>query len=573
VWEARVLSSYLSHLITQRPFFPERNSLAPSVPVCYRGPLIVLMGDHANPVSSFRLIGRRGGAFVLAAVLLVCAVVTINVRGAWAVDLQIGGEYRARAFDVNNFFDARSEGGCGTPAGSCNDHERFADQRFRLTTTITAGLTSAVVTIDALNTFAGSRPSSFLIGPTPPGAGTGDDRFGTGGFGGSRNAIGLREAYLKIAWPHVTVFAGRHRVVLGHSILFDDVADGFTVLFPLSAGQTQLGVSFLELGTTPTANPFAIGAGNRADLYLGHAQFQPSPAHAFSVYGGALRDRGPVLLNGLIYGLVDQSGTPTVTPGDDLSSASGTIWVVGLAYDGRVGPSTFNLEFDALRGFIDNVPFTGGLDTVALEGFDLLAAQHVDLGPVTVGLTFVYASGSGPDDFGETGKGSTGVNMTDISPNFVLGNILVNGEHVSDRDGSTLNMGGFRGGINQGGAGLFAIKLSVNGDVRPGLNVEGAVIYAKTVDPVIPTRVNPNPGDPVCPLQTPTSTVGCKVDDRLGWEIDLNVNWQVDPNLQFKAGGGMLIADNAFSGLYNNDMTNFDANPITKLFFKAIYRF
>ncbi len=530
------------------------------------------MARHTKPGSSFRLTGWRGGVFVLAGALLVCAVLAITERGAWALDLQIGGEYRVRGFDVNNFFDARSEGGCGTPAGSCNDKERFADQRFRLTTTITAGLTSAVVTLDALNTFAGLRPSSSLIGPTPPGAGTGDDRFGTGGLGGSRNVVGVREAYLKINWPSMTLFAGRHRVALGHSILFDDVADGFTLLFPLSFAHTQLGVSLLELGTSPTANPLALGAGDRAELYLGHAQVQPSPAHAFSVYGGVLRDRGPVLLNGLIYGLVDQTGTPEVTPGADLSSASGTVWVVGVAYDGEVGSSTFNFEFDALRGFIDNVPFASGLNTVALEGFDLLAAQHVDLGPVIVGLTFVYASGSGQDDFGEVGKGSTGVNLTDISPNFVLGNILVNGEHVSDRDGSTLNMGGFRGGINQGGAGLFAVKLSVNGDVRPGLNVEGAVIYAKTVDPVIPTLVGPSACPPAGPVP-PGSLTGCKVDDRLGWELDLNVNWQIDPNLQFKAGGGILIADNAFSGLYNNDFTNFDANPITKLFFKAIYRF
>jgi hypothetical protein len=191
-------------------------------------------------------------------------------------------------------------------------------------------------------------------------------------------------------------------------------------------------------------------------------------------------------------------------------------------------------------------------------------------------MTMVYASGSGADDFGEVGGAATGANLTDISPNFVLGNILSNGEHVSDRDGSTLNMGGFRGGINQGGAGLFAIKLSLAGEVRPGVTLGGAVIYAKTVDPVIPDIDNTTPSPSFCnpvPPGLPGPPPNCEVDDRLGWELDLNASWQVDQNLEFAAGMGYLIGDNAFSGLYNNDFTSFDTDPITKLFWKAIFRF
>ncbi|MEW6324316.1 MAG: hypothetical protein AB1515_02910 [Nitrospirota bacterium] len=501
--------------------------------------------DHARNIA--------GGLFVM-------MVLGVPPAGE-AAELRFGGEFRVRAFDVNNFFDARSSGGCGTPAGSCDDHERFLDQRFRLTTLVRAGAAAGVVTLDALNTFGGTRAPSSLTGPG--GGGTGDDRFGTGGLGRSRNAVGLREAYLQITPAWGTLYAGRHRIVLGHSIVFDDVADGFTVVVPV--WRLSLSASALKI-VESDALPLA---GSDTDLYLGHAEYRPGSAHAFSLYAGALRDRGPMLLNGLIYGLVDEAGAPQVPAGTPLASATGAVYLVGVTYDGQVGPSTFNFEFDALRGFIDNVPGIDG--TVPLLGFDLLAAQHLDLGPVIVGLTLVYASGSGPDDFGETGSAGTGVNLTDISPNFVLGNILVNGEHVSDRDGSTLNMGGFRGGINQGGAGLFAVKLSVNGNPSPALNLEGAAIYAKTVDPVIPTLVNP--GGPVCSLATPTLDAGCKVDDRLGWELDLNATWRVDENLQFSAGAGVLIGDNAFSGLYNNDFTSVDTDPITKLFWKAIYRF
>jgi hypothetical protein len=504
-------------------------------------------------------------------VLLWAACATGAMPG-WAAGLQFGGEYRVRAFDVDNFSDARSEGGCGTPAGSCDDQERFLDQRFRLTTTVTAGVTAGVVTVDLLNNFAGSRPPNSLTGVG--GGNTGDNRFGTSGLGGSINGVGLREAFLKIALPRATVYAGRHHIVLGHSIIFDDMADGFTVAVPVRFAQTLVSLSALKLAEAD-AGLFA-GPASDTDLYLGHTQLQPDPAHAFSFYAGALRDRGPTMLNGLIYGLVDENGVPQVTT-PDLSPATGTVFLVGLTYDGRVGPSTFAFEFDALRGFIDSVPFdVGGPQTVPLIGFDLLASQHLDLGPVTVGLTMVYASGSGADDFGEVGGVETGANLTDISPNFVLGNILGNGEHVSDRDGSTLNMGGFQGGLNQGGAGLFAIKVSLAGEPRPGVTLEGAVIYAKTVDPVIPDI---NPASPsYCPIDVPgvppvPGVPSCKADDRIGWELDLNAAWQVDQHLELAAGVGYLIGDNAFSGLYNNDFTSYDTDPITKLFWKAIFRF
>jgi hypothetical protein len=38
-------------------------------------------------------------------------------------------------------------------------------------------------------------------------------------------------------------------------------------------------------------------------------------------------------------------------------------------------------------------------------------------------------------------------------------------------------------------------------------------------------------------------------------------------------GAGVLIADNAFSDLYINDFTTYEASWITKLFLKASYRF
>lgn len=510
--------------------------------------------------------------------MLFCAALVMAAQTVWAVDLRFSGEYRVRAFSTENLFDARSSGGCGTPAGSCNDKQRFADMRFRLTTSATAGVATGAVTLDFLNTFSGLVPPSQLTEPSSANSGTGDYRFGTSGFGGSINAVGVREAYLKLSWPGATVFAGRHRIVLGHSIVFDDTADGVTLVVPFALWQSQVSVSYLEIFNDNATMPF--NSGNNTDLYLVHAQANPSPSQAFSVYGGLLRDRGPTLLNCLIspcppgqYGAVDKNGVPEVPAGTDLSPASGTVYLAGATYDAQVGPSTFKLEFDALRGYIDSVPVIN--DSLALEGFDLMAEQDVDLGRVTVGLLFVYASGSGADDFGETGKASTGINLSDISPNFVLGNILVNGETISDRDGSTLDMGGFRGGLNQGGAGLLAVKLSANGDIRPGLNLEGAVIYAKTVDPVIP-EIN-SASASYCPIETPGTpppgSPSCKADDRLGWELDLNVNWQVDPNLQLKAGGGILIADNAFSGLYNNDFTKLDSDPITKLSFKAVYRF
>jgi len=53
----------------------------------------------------------------------------------------------------------------------------------------------------------------------------------------------------------------------------------------------------------------------------------------------------------------------------------------------------------------------------------------------------------------------------------------------------------------------------------------------------------------------------------------LNATYQADPYLSIKAGGGFLIADNAFSGLYNNDFTKYDSSWITKMYVKVVYRF
>jgi hypothetical protein len=501
---------------------------------------------------------RTGPRLLWWGVALFCSVLVMMAQPARAVDLKFNGEYRVRAFDLNNFFDDRSgsntAGGCGTPPGSCNDQERFIDQRFRLTTTASAGVSSGVVTLDFLNTYAGNGSPGYLGQPAVSGANTGDYRYGTGGLGGSLNAIGMREAYLKMAFPNLTLFAGRHHLVLGHSIVYDDVADGITAVLPFSFWNSQLSASVLEIFNDDATMP--LHSGNNTNFYVVHLQMNPSAEREWSVYGGVLRDRGPTLMNNLIYGLVDKNGNPLVPAGTNLSPASGTLYLFGVTYDAQVGNSTFGIEVDALRGTIVSVP--GISETVGIAGYDLMASQKIDLGSVTVGLLGVYATGSGRDDFGQNET-----NLSDISPNFVLGNILVNGEPFYDRDGSTLQNGGFKGGTNQGGAGLVALKLSVGGDPTPGLNLEGAVIYATTVNPVVPS--------PTCPTTSPGS--GCFMDSRLGWEFDLNATYQVDQNLQLKAGAGYLLADDAFSGLYNNNFTNWDYSPITKLFFKVRYLF
>jgi hypothetical protein len=490
---------------------------------------------------------------------VLCGAALVMASGvAWAVDLQINGEYRVRGFDLNNYFDARSggnsQGGCGTPPGPCNDNERFLDQRFRLTTSAGLGIASAVVTLDFLNTYTGNGSPGYLGEPPANGSNTGDYRYGTAGFGGSVNNVGLREAYLMMTLPQVTLIAGRHHLVLGHSIVFDDVADGITAVLPLGFWHSQLSLSVLEVFNDNATMP--LGSGNDTNLYLVNLQMNPAADRVWNVYFGDLRDRGPTLMNNLIYGLVDSNGNPLVPAGTNLSSATGTLYVLGATFDAQIGTSTFGFEVDALSGTIASVP--GITENIGIKGYDLMASQKLNLGAVTVGLLGIYATGSGRDDFGQHET-----NLTDISPNFVLGNILVNGEGQFDRDGSTLQNGGFRGGMNQGGAGLVAFKLSLSGDVAPGLNLNGAAIYATTVNPVIPS--------PTCP--TPSPGNGCFMDTRLGWEFDLNAVYQVDQNLQVSAGAGLLLADDAFSGLYNNNFTTWDYSPITKIFFKVRYLF
>lgn len=564
--------------------------LAPFRLLCYRGRLSVLTPIDGYTAAGSRRASTAAGRWLQWLGAALCGAALVMAAGvAWAVDLHISGEYRVRAFDMNNVFDARSgsnsAGGCGVPPGSCDDQMRFIDQRFRLTAAAGASIATGVVTLDFLNTTGPTRPSSYLTEPFISGSGTGDYRFGTAGLGGSLNSIGVREVYLEMAFPVATLFAGRYHVVLGHSIVYDDYTDGVTAVVPIAAWHSQLSASVLQILNDDATMPF--GSGNNTNLYLIDLQLNPSPPHVFSVYGGVLRDRGPTLLNGLIYGARNIDGTPEVPIGTDLSPATGTVYLIGATYDAHIGPSTFSFEFDTLSGSIDHVPVIN--TSLPLHGYDLMAAQTFDAGPVVLGLMFVYASSSGQDDFGETGKAASGINISDISPNFVLGNILVNNEAFSDRDGTTLQNGGFLcpnstraaagqcGTLNQGGAGLMAVKLSASGEVAEGLRLDGAAIYAKTVDPVIPnidqtsphycvpTYGPPPPGSPPNP--------SCKVDDRLGWELDLNASYQADANLVIKAGGGFLIADNAFSGIYNNDFTKYDSSWITKMYVKVIYRF
>ena len=152
---------------------------------------------------------------IVAAVGLISLLSTLPL---YAADVNFSGEFRVRGFWSDNLTDGNAGGGFN------DDMARFADQRFRLKTTVKAGVTTGVVVLDLGNCWA-SADSAAFNGGVAPFSFTGDCRFGTAGLGHSFNAVGVREAYLHIDLSKVGLILGRQTLKLGHGIVFDDTVD------------------------------------------------------------------------------------------------------------------------------------------------------------------------------------------------------------------------------------------------------------------------------------------------------------------------------------------------------------
>jgi len=452
--------------------------------------------------------------------LLVAAVGLLTVLTAlpvYAVDVNFSGEVRVRAFWDDNLLDGNA---------STNDSSRFDDLRFRLKTSIKAGVTTGVVILDFSNCYTGTSGSTINNG-TSTTTNTGNCRFGTGGLGNSGNVVGVREAHLNIDLKNVNLVLGRQTLKLGHGIIFDTTADAITVVLPLNGATVT--ASMIQVND---ANAFgtATGINNDTTVWLVNLGMDHG-SHVINIYDAYLYDQTPAsTLGSTFYPTVDGALVPTILIGVD------KIWInyLGVSLDAKSGPLALAFEGTYDFGSLEAPP---GTTDIRVGGWNLMGDATADTGGARLGGTVVVTSGQSQSAVGS-------VNIADISGNFQLGNILLNNEMNTDRDGGSLS-----GGI--AGAGLFAVKLHADMMPTEKLDLGGAVIYAQTTEQVC---------------------AGCQRN--IGYELDANAKYKVDDNLTFAAGAGYLITGSGAADFYNayNTATGSNSN-LWKLSARAVFTF
>jgi len=448
---------------------------------------------------------------------------------AGAAEVQFSGEVRLRGFYTNNLSDARNRDGdlCPGPDGildeTCDDEEAFSDARFRLKMTAAEGIATGVAVVDFFSQ-EGRTVAALSRTATVE---TGNWRLGGEGFGGSLDTLFLREGYLRASFPWLNVLLGRQRIQLGHSLVLDDTADALVLAVP--AGPASLTFGDLKLVESDSDN---TGGGSDTDTYFSHLAWVPTTDVVTTLFLIYLRDPGPSLIfNGVCE-------DPEITPPtfqsctlSDLGDDQMRLYILGWTLDKQSGLFRFGLEADLLNGSISTDETTDLNPTgedIKLRGLNGLVQMSLIWPSLQIGLTGVYASGQGSEDSPQAGGKKLNINA--LSPNFVLGNILINNETESDRDGG--NIGG-----------LTAVKLALGGRAGQKLQAEAAVLWAQLTE-------RPAPG----------------VDRDLGWEFDLNGIYPLDDHLIWTSGFGILLTGEGWQGIYGDpDATNHQIKLATKL--------
>lgn len=437
---------------------------------------------------------------------LVLALASISFFYAvslYAAEIKLEGDFRLRGVYADNTSDANDDG---------NDDLAFNDGRFRLKTTATAGMASAVLVVDVTNAFNNSDQCPSDAG-TPVGSGlaadvcgTGNYRLGSVNFGQSWSIFGVREAYVTLDLKMAKLALGRKQFKLGNGLVLDDTVD--VVAVKHAHGPLDIVVANAKLEDSNAAG--VGGTGGDTDLYIlkVRSMFGENHAEAFAAY---LKDRGPNLI-------------ATATAVNDNS----WLYVAGFSVMGKMNRLRLGAEIDIIAG--DQESNTGATVS-SLAGHNVLLTGGVDLGKADVGVSLLYTSGQ------ERGI-QPDVNINGISGNFVLGNILIKDNINSDREGQCASVGGTRIGTGGasciGGAGVTAVKLSLASAVPDPktCHTELALIWAQTTE------------DPTNPL---TSAAGSSSD--LGIEIDLNHRHKLDDNVAIAVNLGYLLSGDAWKTL------------------------
>lgn len=420
----------------------------------------------------------------------------------YAADVKFEGDFRVRGIYADDL-DADED---------TDDQQAFSDGRFRLRTTATAGMTSAVVTVDFTNSF--NDPNN----PSCPSAGgasadacaTGNYRFGTANLGNSYNIFGVREAYLKLDLKVAKFAFGRKPFKLGHSLVLDDTMDAIAAKF--KAGPVDVLLADGKLRDSSAGG--GVGrTGSDTDLYIAKAGLTHGDMHTLGLFVTYLNDR-------------DRQFFGSVAPGPG-PAGDATLWTLGFTADGKFGAINLGAEADLFNGEVSNGT------TTDLVGLNILIGAGTKMNSVDVGVTALYTTGDDDSTDDE-------MNVNGISGNFVLGNILVNDNMFSDREGQCASVGGARigsGGAScVGGFGITALKVSAGLEMDhegKSCHSEVALIWAQTTE------------DPVGP--------GGAGDSDLGIELDLNHRHELDDNVALALNLGYLLSGDAWQTIGGGD--------------------
>lgn len=418
----------------------------------------------------------------------------LQTASLYAADVKFEGDFRVRGIYADNLSDADDD---------ADDQQAFADGRFRLRTTATAGITSGVVTVDFTNSFNDSATDNPACPNVGGGAAdscaTGNYRFGTANFGNSYNIFGVREAYLTLDLNMVKLAFGRKPFRLGHSMVLDDTMDAVVGKFMVGGFEVMLANGKL---LDSNSGGSSGSTGSDTDLYIAKTGFTHGDAHNVGIFVTYLNDRDRQFLGAAVP-------IPGVAPGLD---GDATLWGGGITLDGKFGAINLGAEFDYFTGEISNGT------TTDIEGWNALVGVGVMVGPAYLNVTGLYTTGDDDPTDDE-------LNINGISGNFVLGNILINDTLSSDRDGQCPSVGGARigsGGAScVGGLGVTGLKVSAGFELMKG-QTEVAAIWAETTEEL------------------------AGGDSDLGIEIDLNHKHKLDDNASIAVKLGYLLSGDAF---------------------------
>ncbi len=458
----------------------------------------------------------KNGLIRIATFLSVMLISPFFFAPLHAADFKVTGDVRLRAIFSDNA-DAND---------TLDDEQQFSDGRFRIKTEISSERATAVATIDLMNDFndpSGCRSDSETQSGTPvmntagtgtttvpsgaaDACGTGSYRLGSNRFGNSYNMVGIREGYIILKLDQGAFAFGRKSFYLGHSLVLNDTADGMAAKFKAGPVETVLAsIKVFERTAGSTAGD--------TDLYILKTRLLEEEGKPVNTFGTGLSSLFVAYLN---------DRQPTLFPNIDDEA---TLLAVGLTADVPVGPWVINFEADSMRGKLSNLR----LPDFDLTGTNVMLGTRVNLIFFNVGVTGLYTTG-------DKSAADNERNINGISGNYVLGNILINDNVNSDREGQCPSIGGSRIGFGGrgclDGAGITALKLDFKLPSFMMVHevahspIEAVLIWAETTEPLTP---------------------GGSTD--LGFEVDLNWKHQFDDHIFGGVNVGYLLSGDAWKSV------------------------